>query len=136
MTRRSLNKKALTSEPVTSSPRISRRSATHPINESTKTPSLSSTTPRLNSKRKHSISPVTISKRTKTDSSVKKTPSISKKLKIEDNVSEDDEPEEQNKPTVAKRKLNLDLSSKFLCFNYLFELKRNLLTFDLLLLFK
>lgn len=47
-------------------------------------------------------------KRTKHDSSLKKTPSIRKESK-----SQESEDEQTNKPTVAKRKLNLDLSSKF-----------------------
>ncbi|CAF3351175.1 unnamed protein product [Rotaria socialis] len=110
MTRRSINKKALTSGPITPTPRISRRSGTHPIVESSKTNS-----PRLHTKRKHSASPIpqtpiTIKKRTKNDSSIKKTPSIRKEVKIEEDEVEDDTNEQQDKSTVGKRKINLDLS--------------------------
>ncbi|CAM4797785.1 unnamed protein product [Rotaria magnacalcarata] len=110
MTRRSINKKALTSEPITPTPRISRRSGTHPTVESSKTNS-----PRLLAKRKHSASPlpqtpITIKKRTKNDSSIKKTPSIRKEVKVEEDEVEDDTNEQQDKSTVGKRKLNLDLS--------------------------
>lgn len=66
------------------------------------------------SKRKHSISPlphtpITVKKRTKTDSSIKKTSSKRKEIKAEENESENDE---EKKSPVNKRKLNLDLSSK------------------------
>ncbi|CAF3981088.1 unnamed protein product [Rotaria sp. Silwood2] len=110
MTRRSINKKVLTSEPITPTPRISRRSGTHPIVESTRTNS-----PRLITKRKHSISPIphtpiTIKKRTKNESSIKKTPSIRKETKIQEDEIEDNKNDQQNKSTVVKRKLNLDLS--------------------------
>ncbi|CAF1051676.1 unnamed protein product [Rotaria sordida] len=111
MTRRSINKKSLTSETITPTPRISRRSGTHPIIESTKI-----TTPRLITKRKHSMSPIphipiTIKKRTKNDSSIqKKSLSTRKDTKIQEDEIEDDKNDQQNKSTVIKRKLNLDLS--------------------------
>ncbi|CAF1143595.1 unnamed protein product [Rotaria sp. Silwood1] len=110
MTRRSINKKVLTSETITPTPRISRRSATHPIIESTKTIS-----PRLITKRKYSISPIshtpiTIKKRTKNDLSIKKISSIRKETKIQEDEIEDNKNDQQNKSTVVKRKLNLDLS--------------------------
>ena len=106
--RRSLNKKSLTSEVVTPT----RRLGTHASEESARTNLSRSIT-----KRKHSISPlphtpITIKKRTKNDSSIKKTHSKRKESKTEENESEDED-NKQKKSTVPKRKLNLDLSSKF-----------------------
>ncbi|CAF3716208.1 unnamed protein product [Adineta steineri] len=113
-TRRSTTKKSLTSEPITPTSRVIRRSTTHPVEESTKTNSSRSIT-----KRKHSISsipqtPVTIKKRTKQDSPVKKTPSKRKEKEVEAEAEEEEQEseDEDNKkiPTVTKRTLNLDLS--------------------------
>ncbi|CAF4434435.1 unnamed protein product, partial [Adineta steineri] len=90
-------------------------STTHPVEESTKTNSSRSIT-----KRKHSISsipqtPITVKKRTKQDSPVKKTPSKRKEKEVEEEAEEEQESEDEdddNKkiPTVTKRTLNLDLS--------------------------
>ncbi len=92
-----------------------------PIEESHKKKSSQSIT-----KRKHSISPIpphtpiTIKKRTKTDSSIKKTHSKRKESKTEEDESENEEDKEkQQKPTVNKRKLNLDLSSKLIILRYI-----------------
>ncbi len=107
--RRSGNKKSLTSELITPSPRVIRRSGTHPIEESNSSRSIK--------KRKHSMSPIShapiiIKKRTKNDSLVKKTHSKRKEKKTEEEESEDEDADTQQKSTVNKRKLNLDLSSK------------------------
>jgi hypothetical protein len=112
------------SEITTTTPTIPRHS-TNKI--SPVTPSRSneeSTKKKLSiTKRKHSISPgphtpVTIKKRTKTDSSIKKTHSKRKESKTEEDESESEEDKEkQRKSTVAKRKLNLDLSSKLIILN-------------------
>ncbi len=70
------------------------------------------------SKRKHSSSPVphtpvTIKKRIKNDSSMKKTHSKRKERETEEEQSGNEEDDSQEKKsTVVKRKLNLDLSSK------------------------
>jgi len=91
-----------------------------PIEESNKKKSSQSIT-----KRKHSISPIphtpiTIKKRTKTDSSIKKTHSKRKESKTEEEEESENEEdkEKQQKPTVNKRKLNLDLSSKLIILSY------------------
>jgi hypothetical protein len=96
--RRSLNKKS-----TIPTPRVIRRSATHPVEESKK----------AIVKRKHSISntPIIIKKRVKNDSPVRKTPSKQKESKTEEEEESNDD-DNQNISTVAKRKLNLDLSSK------------------------
>jgi len=79
-------------------------------------------------KRKHSISPIphtpiTIKKRAKTDSSIKKTHSKRKETKTEEEEEEEESENEEDKeklqkPTVNKRKLNLDLSSKLIILRY------------------
>jgi hypothetical protein len=103
--RRSINKISPVTPP--------RRSVTHPNEESNKKQLSQSI-----KKRKHSISPIPhtpiiIKKRTKTDSSIKKTHSKRKESKTEEEESEHEEDKDnQTKSTVVKRKLNLDLSSK------------------------
>ena len=101
---RPINKKSLT-EPVPSSRRLD---SSHSNEESNK---------KKLTKRKHSISPVphtpiTIKKRTKNESSIKKSHSKRKENKTEEDESENEDNDQQKKSTVAKRKLNLDLSSK------------------------
>jgi hypothetical protein len=59
-----------------------------------------------------SHTPIIIKKRTKNDSLVKKTHSKRKEKKTEEEESEDENADTQQKSTVNKRKLNLDLSSK------------------------
>ncbi|UJR10028.1 hypothetical protein I4U23_014251 [Adineta vaga] len=103
-------KRSLTSEPVTPSSRGIRRSGTHPNDESTKSNSSKSTT-----KRKHSTSPIPstplgIKKRAKENSSIKKSHSKRKEIKPEETESEKEDTDNEQIPTVTKRKLNLDLS--------------------------
>jgi hypothetical protein len=91
-TTRPATKKSLT-EPVTPSH--------HSNEESNK---------KKSTKRKHSISPlphtpITIKKRTKNETSIKKS-----HLKRQESETEEDE-DDRKKSTVNKRKLNLDLSS-------------------------
>jgi hypothetical protein len=106
----------LFSSPInTSTPTITRRSINnrnfpviHPKEESNK-----KKVPIA--KRKHSISPIPhtpipIKKRTKTDSSMNKSHMKRKESKPE--VEESDHEEDNDKPIIGKRKLNLDLSSK------------------------
>lgn len=60
---------------------------------------------------------MTIKKRSKTDSIIKKTPSKRKENKKEqedDSDNEEEKDKQQKISTVNKRKLNLDLSSKLL----------------------
>jgi hypothetical protein len=98
----------------TTTPTIVRRSINKTSNEGSNKKKLSEPV----KKRKHSTSPIPhtpiiIKKRTKNDSSMKKSHSKRKESKTEEEEEEESEKEEeQNKSPVTKRKLNLDLSSK------------------------
>ena len=110
MTRRSFTKKNLISELSTPSLQINRRSGTHPIEEKNSS--------RLVDKRKRSISPVVhtpiaIKKRMKKVTPVKKSHSTRKRNKSEENQLDSEDNRKQTKSTVYKRRLNLDLSSRY-----------------------
>jgi hypothetical protein len=111
------NKKPFTIEPITPPPRIIRRSGTQPIEELNKTNSSRSV-----AKRKHStnsISPISTAssitkKRTREESPTKKGLPKHSNQKRKESKTEDDQSDQEHKTSTAnKRKLNLDLSSKF-----------------------